>query len=551
MPACFPLDCRSHMTMTTTNVAYPWWQEAVIYQVYLPSFADSNGDGIGDLPGVTSRLAYLAELGVTALWVSPFFTSPQADNGYDISDYYDVDPRYGTLNDIDMLVTQAHAHGMRLIIDMVANHTSTEHPWFKEALASPAGSPARDRYIFLDGRGDGHTEAPNNWTSMFSESAWTRPAGDTQWYLHSFSDKQADLNWHNTEVKAEFRRIMQFWIARGVDGFRMDAAMCMMKRANFTDTAPTDTDDPLLHQPGILGLHREFRSFMNEYPEHCLIGEVLANDQRQVLDYVGPDKLHQVFAFNYQYAYWNRTALQNTITQSLQSTNVGSMPIWVTSSHDQVRHVSRLGLTVPGYLPGGLGPMSEQPSWSLGQARARAMICMTAFLPGALCLYYGEELGLPDHTQLEDRYRKDPRFQPSQYNGRDGSRIPMPWDSNAPAFGFSTQTDTWLPQPSCYHHYAVDRQQHWAGSMLTLYRQLLALRKQFQLARHPLQWLPTLRNDVLMACCGGLVLAINFGHTSVRLPTKGTIVARSHPHIALRNGMLPGNAAIWLRLEQQ
>lgn len=532
--------------------AKQWWKDAVIYQIYLRSFSDGNDDGIGDIPGIISRIPYLSSLGVNAIWLTPFYPSPQADNGYDVSNYYDIDAQYGTLNDFDTLIARAHRFNIKIIIDIVANHTSVQHPWFKAALKAPVGSRKRARYLFMDGKGTHNELPPNNWKSWFGGNAWKRVPNDTQWYLHTFSDQQADLNWNNSDVRQEFERILRFWLDRRVDGLRIDAAMCMMKRKSFADTKSTDKDEPLSHQPEVFELYREWRKIIDEYDDRCMIGEVFGDDVQQTLQYVDKGQLHQVFNFDYQSAMWQRADMYYATVPWLQQTSrLGTEPVWVTSSHDQVRHVSRLGLTMPGAAPRGINAATEQPSITLGQQRARAMICMTAFLPGAMCIYYGEELGLPEHTALNDKFRKDPRFQPGRYIGRDGARVPMPWEKNATSFGFSHQRNAWLPQPTYYGDYAVDQQNKKPASMLTLYKQLLTLRRRYRLGHGQLKWLASPRSDVIVLQQNNeLVLVINFGHMPITLPISGQLVAKSLSTIADNDKKLPGNAAVWIKLQR-
>lgn len=525
-----------------------WWKDAVIYEVYIRSFADGNNDGIGDLQGVASRVPYLASLGVDAIWLTPFYPSPQADNGYDIENYYDVDPQYGSLKDFDHLLAQAHHYNIKVMIDIVANHTSARHPWFQAALAAAPGSPERDRYLFMDGKGPNYNLPPNNWDSWFGGVAWKRVPNDRQWYLHAFSDQQPDLNWHNPEVRQEFARILTFWLDRGVDGLRVDAGMCFLKRADYSDEHESDLDDPLSHQPGVPEIFQEWREIVDRYPNRCLIGEIFGAPE-DALQYVGPKALDQVFTFDYQLTYWQASKIKPVIRQWIQkAAMVDSEPVWVTSSHDQVRYVSRLGLSIPGAMPRGIDAINEQPNVRLGTQRARAMICMTAFLPGAMCIYYGEELGLPEHTTLDDALRQDPRYMPGRYIGRDGARIPMPWTAGRAPYGFSEKAKPWLPQPTAYKHLAVERQSNDPVSMLSLYRELLALRRKHGLGRGKLQWIVPPRNDVMLLKNGDLVMAINFGQTPVTLPFTGEVIAKSQPKLSFKQGRLPAGSAVWIKI---
>lgn len=401
----------------------------------------------------------------------------------------------------------------------------------------------------MDGKGADNELPPNNWQNWFGGSAWKRVPNDKQWYLHTFSDQQPDLNWRNPEVRQEFVSILKFWLDRGVDGFRLDAVACLIKRKDFGDLQPTDMDDPLSDQPEVFEIYQEWRKLIDGYKGRCLIGEAFADSPRQNLRYVYEGKLHQVFCFDYQSVYWYKANVQSVIQQWTQLTeSLGTEPVWVTSSHDQIRHISRLGLIIPGLAPAGLDVTCEQPSYEMGVQRSRAMACMTLFLPGALCLYYGEELGLPEHTTLEDRFRKDPRFRPNEFIGRDGCRIPMPWKQKKPAFGFSHRTKTWLPQPGYYGKFEVDVQSGQPDSMLSLYKTLLRLRRRYRLGQNKLEWIASPRTDVMTVRSGDLVLAINFGYSPVTLNVKGELIAKSQPAITLKNNRLPGSAAVWIKV---
>ena len=508
-----------------------WWHDAVIYEVYMRSVADASGDGNGDLRGVTSHIPYLASLGVDVVWLTPFYPSPLADNGYDIKDYYNVDPVFGSLQDFDRLLASAHDHGLKVVIDFVANHTSDEHPWFQEALRSPPGSAARNRYLFRDGRGANFDQPPNDWQSIFGGSAWKRVPNDRQWYFHLFLDKQVDLNWRNPEVHREFDNIIRFWLDRGVDGLRVDAGECLLKRENFSDYG-----DGLYFadQPHLEDIFHEWRQIVNQYPGRCLIGEIFNTPQGNVSKYVSNDRLNQSFAFDFQQAVWKKSTLL-PIMQSWCSwaNQTGLAPTWVSSSHDQIRYVTRLGLSEPGAF---VNEVNEQPNEQLGVRRARAMICMTAFLPGAMCLYYGEELGLPNNYALRGAMR--------------GARAPMSWKKNAPAFGFSPTGNTWLPQPSSYGEYAADRQEDQDSSVLSFYKYVLRLRREYGLGRGKIQWVDSGNSNVIIAKSGDITMVINMGNTSLRVRTTSKVIVRSSTE-PVTNLMfekpLPANSAIWLK----
>ncbi|WP_238695343.1 glycoside hydrolase family 13 protein [Ornithinimicrobium flavum] len=496
-----------------------WWRHAVIYQVYPRSFADSDGDGVGDLPGITSRLPYLAGLGVDAIWISPFYVSPMADAGYDVADYRDVDPLFGTLADADTLIARAHELGIRVVVDLVPNHTSDEHAWFRAALAAGPGSPERERYLFRDGRGEGGAEPPTNWRSVFGGSAWTRvteaDGAPGQWYLNLFDSKQPDLNWNHPEVVEEFLSILRFWLDRGVDGFRVDVAHALVK-----DPAMPDWEDravmaggegdaehnlgPMWDQDGVHEIYRGWREVLDSYnPEgdpqrdRILVAEAWLPTQRRTMRYVRPDEMHQAFNFHFLENPWTAEDLRTVIDRSLEAADeVGAPTTWVLSNHDVVRHASRLGLVQDGKRPNGIGPDSVQPNVVLGLRRARAATALMLGLPGSAYLYNGEELGLPEHTALPGHVRQDPAFRRTQGEevGRDGCRIPLPWSADEPAYGFSggLESEPWLPQPLLYGLFAADRQQGVPGSTLELYRTLLRLRREHDLGVGGLEWLEEL-----------------------------------------------------------
>ena len=547
------------MTLLTTQRTTPWWRDNLCYEIFPRSFADSNGDGVGDFKGITAHLKYLANLGINSIWLTPFYPSPQADAGYDVSDYCDVDPVFGTLDDFDILLKEAHAYGIRVIIDLVPNHTSDQHPWFKRALAAAPGSAEREWYHFRDGLGENNELPPNNWTSLFGGSAWKRVPGEKQWYLHLFSTHQIDLNWDNPAVRDAFDDILKFWLDRGVDGLRIDAANNLVKAAGLPDVTPensTMTDQqyrgPMFDQVGVHYIYRRWRKLVISYDDRVMVAEAFhVQPISRLVNYVRSDELQQAFNFDYQLSQWGATNYRAIIDKFLTNMGTVNAPCsWVTSSHDQVRIATRLGLTTPGATPMGLDSTTEQPNEQLGLDRARALIMLTMILPGALYLYQGEELGLPNHTTMEPRFRQDPRFFDSNGTmiGRDGQRIPMPWKAKAPAFGFSPSDKSWLPQPDSYAGYAADVQEKDKHSTLSLYRRLIALRTQNALGTGSLQWFNSPRNDVLVARNGSVCIYINFGYAPLDLPA-GRIIAQSRPGID-KGTQLPGNSAVWLALDE-
>ncbi len=537
-----------------------WWRTAVIYQVYPRSFADADGDGVGDLAGVTGRLDELADLGVDAVWLSPFFTSPQNDAGYDVADYCDIDPIFGTLADFDRMRDHAHELGLKVIVDLVPNHSSREHPWFQQALAAEPGSPERARYLFRDGRGADGSAPPNNWKSVFGGDAWTRisEADGTpgQWYLHLFDSSQPDFDWTNPEVHEFFRGVLRFWLDRGVDGFRVDVAHGMAKVAGLPDYSPPEdggsmgsdeADVPYWAQPGVHPIYRDWHELLAEYgPDRVLIGEAWVEPLTKLALWVRPDEMHQTFNFAYLETPWEAARLRRVIDDSLAAFGaVGAPSTWVLSNHDMIRHASRLALTPPPPQGEGIGPKSSpRPDPVVGLRRARAATAFMLALPGSSYLYQGEELGLPEVIDLPDSARQDPTFARThgETYGRDGCRVPIPWEADAPAYGFNDTGASWLPQPESWGELARDRQVGVDGSTLELYRSALALRRLHHLAEHALEWLPSEEAEVLRFRVGDVVIAANTGTAPAELPSGGVLLASGD----LADGRLPADTTVWV-----
>ena len=555
----------------------------MIYQIYPRSWADGNGDGIGDLPGITARLPYLRDLGVDAVWLSPFYVSPQADAGYDVADYRDIDPIFGTLADADTMLATAHDLGLKVIVDLVPNHSSDEHPWFEAALAARPGSPERDRYIFREGRGPDGGLPPNNWLCVFGGPAWTRvteaDSTDGQWYLHLFAVEQPDFNWENPQVSAEFEDVLKFWLDRGVDGFRVDVANALVKARGLPDwdepvQLPGDADGvphdhhgrqpPMWDQEGVHDVYRAWRQILNSYnpidtPDHSgdndriLCAEAWVDSPERLARYLRDDEMHQAFNFEFLQAQWRAADVREAITKSLSAADsVGAPTTWVLSNHDVVRHASRLGLPVGPRRPNGIGIGDQQPDEALGMHRARAATALMLALPGSSYLYQGEELGLPDSTDLPDHLRQDPTWARSGHNerGRDGCRVPIPWEGDRPSYGFGPTGQTWLPQPTSYRALSVDRQAGVTGSTLELYRTLLATRRVHGLGAGSLSWLSGYPQDVLAfinePATGDRILVItNFGAEPVAVPRGARVLVCSGPMTAA--GFLPTDTTIWLR----
>jgi alpha-glucosidase len=532
-----------------------WWRTAVIYQIYPRSFADSNGDGMGDLAGITARLPHLVHLGVDAIWISPFYTSPQHDAGYDVADYCDVDPRFGTLDDFDALERRAHDLGLRLIVDLVPNHTSSDHVWFRQAVAAGPGSAERARYLFRDGKGQNGELPPNNWESSFGGSAWTRltaPDGrPEQWYLHLFDTSQPDLDWTNPWVHEQFHEILRFWLRRGVDGFRVDVAHGLVKKAGLPDYSPpkvdmTEVDAPMWAQPGVHEIYREWHRVLSEFgDDRILCAEAWVEPLSKLADWVREDEMQQAFNFTYLMAPWSASGLRAAITDSLSAFHgVGAAATWVLSNHDVIRHASRLALPHDRWREG-LGPRTEpKPDAATGLQRARADTLLMFALPGSAYVYQGEELGLPEDMELPDSARQDPTFARThgQRYGRDGCRVPIPWEAGAPAFGFSPSGESWLPQPAQWATFARDRQVGAQGSTLELYRSALELRERFALGAGSLTWLDGLGDEIVSFRNGAVTCIANVGTTSIGLPA-GDVIAASEP---IDGRVLPADTTVWM-----
>jgi alpha-glucosidase len=509
----------------------PWWRHAVVYEVYVRSFSDASGDGEGDLRGIRARLPYLRDLGVDAIWLTPFYRSPMADGGYDVADYRDVDPRFGTLSDFDALVASAHELGLRVIVDIVPNHTSAAHPWFQEALASPPGSPPRSRYLFRKGQGD--REPPNDWTSTFGGPAW-RQVEDGEWYLHLFAPEQPDLNWRHPDVQEEFADILRFWLDRGADGFRIDVAMGLFKDESFTDLAGQGRHvpgGPMWGRPEVHEVYRAWRHILDSYDgDRMAIGEVWTDSPADMALYLRPDELHQVFQFDLQLAPWSAAAFRKVIDNTFEvTTPMEAAPTWVLSSHDRPRHVTRY----------------DDPPGT-GLARGRAALLFMLALPGSTYLYQGEELGLPEVTDLPDAARQDPIWfrTGGKDAGRDGCRVPLPWSGTRAPFGFSPDgASPWLPIPDSWESLTAETQDSDPESTLSFYRRALAARRSL-LPSLPesLEWLSAPDDTALVFRRGPLTCVLNCGTEAVSAPEGSPLVA-SGP---VADGLIPPDTAVWV-----
>ena len=516
----------------------PWWSSAVFYQVYPRSFADSNGDGVGDLDGLTARLEYLQQLGVDAIWLNPVTVSPMADHGYDVADPRDVDPLFGGMAAIERLIPAAHQRGIKITMDVVPNHTSSAHAWFQAALSAGPGTEARERYLFRDGRGPDGSLPPNNWTSVFGGPAWTRvvdaDGNPGQWYLHLFDAEQPDLNWENPEVFDDFEKTLRFWLERGVDGFRIDVAHGMAKPPDLPDAKDKvkvlshSDDDPRFNHPSVHEIHRGIRKIIDDYPDAVTIGEVWVMDNLLWAEYLRPDELHLGFNFRLTKIDFDAGQIHDAIQNSLDATALeNATPTWTLSNHDVGREVTRYG------------------DGEVGLRRARAMAMVMLALPGAVFVYNGEELGLPD-VALPDKALQDPTWERSgrTERGRDKCRVPIPWSGDAPPFGFSTNADTWLPMPADWEALTVEKQRADPDSTLSFYRRALELRRErAEFEGGEFEWLAATPELLIFERNGGaLVCALNFDRRPMVLP-PGEVILASAP---LVDGKLPPDAAAWL-----
>ncbi len=527
-----------------------WWRHAVTYQIYVRSFADSDGDGVGDLPGITARLPHLRDLGVDALWLTPFYTSPQHDHGYDVADYEDVDPLFGTLADADALMAAAHDLGLKVIVDLVPNHSSSEHVWFRAALASEPGSPERARYLFREGTGPDGDQPPNNWRSVFGGDAWTRVPdgrGGGQWYLHLFDDSQPDLDWRNPEVGDMFESVLRFWLDRGVDGFRVDVAHGLVKEEGLRDQVVAEgeepgsgvdlspehpmverplRDEPMWDQPEVHDVYRRWHRVLADYPgDRMTVAEAWTQTPESMARFVRSDEMSQAFNFSWLLAPWSARAFAGVISSTLEElAEVDAAPTWVLSNHDVVRHTTRYGG----------GPR--------GLARARAATLAMLALPGSAYLYQGEELGL-ENVEIPEELRQDPLWLRTGLDTRDGCRVPIPWSGDAPPFGFGPGSgQPWLPQPIGWAGLSVAAQEHDPDSTLAFYKAALAARRKHTSDTTEDVELLDAGADLLAFTRGALTVVLNAGTDAVELPAGDVVVASGE----LEGRLLPADTTVWL-----
>jgi alpha-glucosidase len=539
----------------------PWWRESAVYQLYVRSFADSDGDGIGDLGGVADRLEHIAALGVDGFWLNPCYPSGGRDGGYDVADFTTIDPRYGGLPAFERLLDAAHGKGLKVLMDLVPNHCSAEHAWFQAAVAAAPGSPERARFLFRDGRGPDGAEPPNNWRSVFGGPAWTRlktPDGaGEQWYFHAFDAGQPDFDWENPEVAAMFDEVLRLWFDRGVDGFRVDVAYAMVKAAGLPDLDDPAGENPhLWNQPGVHAIFPRWRAIADSYArELTLVGEVWL-PAAELADYLRPGELDQAFYFDLLQQPFEASAFRMSITACLDALKhaEGGAPAWTLNSHDVHRSVTRYGLTEaePLHPSVDAGTIRNRPRGTvdvaLGVARAKAAALLLFALPGSVYLYQGEELGLPEVQDLPDDMRRDPIWERSNHreHGRDGCRVPLPWRAQGTNFGFSdgeTPAAAWLPQPAWFGEFAVDGQEADPDSVLAFYRRALCERRGFDPGA-ALEWLELDRADAIAFRRGDRVCATVFGGTPLAVPAEwGPLIVSSQPVV----DAVPANTTAWFR----
>jgi alpha-glucosidase len=538
-----------------------WWRQAVIYQIYPRSFKDSNGDGLGDIKGITSQVQYLQSLNIDAIWLSPFYPSALADGGYDVDDYRDVDPKLGTLADFDELLEKLHHADIRVFVDIVPNHSSNRHIWFQEAIDSPPGSPARNRYIFRDGKGANGELPPTNWISHFAPSAWshesTQGGKGNQWYCHLFAPEQPDFNWDNTEVEEEFLKTLKFWADRGVDGFRIDVAHMMKKDLSeplkdVPEPVTLDSRVPgneiLFDRDEVHEVFKSWRKLFNQYnPPRVAVAEAWAKPEN-VHRYASPDELGQAFNFDLLLADFDAATYREIVTRNIATaTKHGSSSTWVFSNHDQVRPTTRYGLPKGANLIAfkNSDGRSEKLDINRGINASIAAQMFALALPGCTYIYQGEELGLPEAVEIPEDQIQDPQYLRNNKidKGRDGCRVPLPWTRNGSSFGFGS-AGAHLPQPALFAEYSVEAESGVADSPLEIFRKALALRKDL-VTTEELSWHETGNPELLhFSRPNGWHCLTNFGQALVALPEGLRTIHSSQP---LKDMELPGATTVWMR----
>ncbi|MCD5314516.1 glycoside hydrolase family 13 protein [Kineosporia babensis] len=538
-----------------------WWRNAVIYQVYVRSFADSNGDGVGDLEGVRARLRYLADLGADAIWFTPWYPTPMADGGYDVADYRSIEPVFGTIEQAEQLIAEAGRLGLKTIVDVVPNHVSEAHPWFREALAAPPGDPARERFWFHPGRGENGDEMPTGWVSSFSGDTWTRttnPDGTPgEWYLHLFTPQQPDLNWTNLQVRAEHEEILRFWLDRGVAGVRIDSAAMPVKDPALPEVParPEPGEHPFIDRDELHDIYRGWRAVTDAYPgERILVGELWLEDAQRFARYLRPDEMHTAFNFDFMARPWEAKELRASIEATLAAHEPVNAPAtWVLSNHDVTRPVTRYGRADSSFAftAKRFGTPSDQ---ELGTRRARAAALLVAALPGCLYIYQGDELGLPEVEDIPLEKLQDPmHFRSNGVDpGRDGCRVPLPWSKTNASAGFSpdqADQEPWLPQPAGWADLSVQTQQQDQGSMLNLYRSALRIRRNL-LSHHVFNWIPSTEHVIAFTRSETFACLVNLGVEPVPLPDTAQVLLASDT-LNEHEPVLPPDTAAWLHLPER
>ncbi|HET9667772.1 MAG TPA: glycoside hydrolase family 13 protein [Desertimonas sp.] len=541
--------------------AAEWWRSAVVYQIYPRSFADADGDGIGDVNGIRSKLPYLAALGIDAIWISPWYPSPLLDGGYDVADYRGINPDFGTLDDADAMIAEAHDLGLRVLIDLVPNHCSWDHPWFKAALAAGRGAPERDLFWFREGAdGPQGSAPPNGWAGSFGGSAWER-VDDGQWYLHLFDLSQPDWNWENPAVLEEFDSILRFWFDRGIDGFRIDVADSMSKDSTLPEVdEPRVPGQPANKYPAhphwdrdeVHDIHRRWRRIADEYSEQpggarTFVAEAWVSPPARLARYLRPDELHCAFNFDALKAPWDARSQRRVIDNSTEAIwEVGASATWVLSNHDTIRHRTRYGRDQrQASAPAG----TVDADLALGLRRARAAALLELALPGGAYIYQGDELGLPEVEDLPAEVLDDPIWEHSgrQIRGRDGCRVPMPWSGTEAPFGFGPgAAQPWLPQPTSWAEFTVAAQDGDPASHLSLYRAALQIRRQHPaLGDGRLEWVDLAPDVLCFERRPGFRCVVNFGVDPIELPAHRRMMLASVPVV---DGVLPSDGAAWLSM---
>jgi alpha-glucosidase len=526
----------------------PWWKSAVIYQIYPRSFFDSNGDGEGDLAGISSKIDYLHSLNIDALWLSPFYESPNRDGGYDVSDPREIDARFGTFDDFQRLIEACHERDIRVIIDIVPNHFSSDHRWFQDALQSPSGSAERDRFHFADSGAN----PPNNWISLFGGSAWSK-VEDGEYYLHLFDETQPDLNWRNSDVIQDFDQTLRFWLDRGVDGFRIDVAHGLIKDdlennhpnpQALSDALRLDvelepkvrsemlTTVPFFNRPGVHDVYRSWRKIFDSYDREIVsVAEIWVHPPVEAAHYVRPDELSQVFNFDLLTTGFESRALFESISQAFAILEpVGALPTWALSNHDSPRVASRLGVR-----------------------QSQSLFIALLALPGSLYLYNGQELSLPD-VMLEDSYRQDPVFfrTGGKQKGRDGARVPLPWSSTQSHCGFTSGTP-WLPIPPEWSSASVETQNSDESSSLNLFRRAIAARREVFTHESEITWANDLEKGLLAFNRGKYLVLLNTSDADINYSCDGDIVLKSDSEVELNQSILtlPPASACWVKVSER